>query len=84
MHLRGVGFLEAVVTITLLCIGTRAQWVGSPSECRRTKVAVLGAGVAGITAAVSWVLFDSTDGFPQTDCDVASAERQGDQRLPDP
>ena len=55
MHLRSVGFLDAAVIVMLFCDGTQAQWLGRSNECRRTKVAVLGAGVAGITAAVSRV-----------------------------
>lgn len=32
----------------------------SKNTCRRTKVAIIGAGVAGITAAVSTILYSKT------------------------
>ena len=55
MHLSCRRFLDVAVTVTLFYSGSHAQWIGRSNECRRTKVAVLGAGVAGITAAVSWI-----------------------------
>ena len=45
-----------LVALTLTsCSITLASPLHSRSNCRKTKVAILGAGLAGITAAVSFV-----------------------------